>query len=264
MLTNYHTHTLWCDGKDTPETVVLSAIEKGFDAIGFSSHMAFPFCSSYVIDPKKGEAYADEIRALKIKYASRIKVHLGGEADYIPAITTPEKSRYQHLGLEYLIGSVHCTVAPSGEILWVDNTPDILMDGIKRLYGGDVKKFISEYFRLQREIVRDFDFDFLAHPDLIRKFNSKYPFFDESEKWYISELENTADAIAISGKKVEVNTGAISRGWMSDAYPSKNFRDILRDRGVKFILSSDAHTAQTIDCAFDRFGECENFVSLFD
>ena len=28
MKTNYHTHTTWCDGKDTPEAVVVAAIEK--------------------------------------------------------------------------------------------------------------------------------------------------------------------------------------------------------------------------------------------
>ena len=33
MKTNYHTHTTWCEGKDTPEAVVVAAIEKGFDAI---------------------------------------------------------------------------------------------------------------------------------------------------------------------------------------------------------------------------------------
>ena len=42
MKTNYHTHTIWCDGKDDPETVILSAIDKGFDEIGFSSHATYP------------------------------------------------------------------------------------------------------------------------------------------------------------------------------------------------------------------------------
>ena len=41
-MTNYHTHTIWCDGADSPEKVVLSAIEKGFSEIGFSSHAMLP------------------------------------------------------------------------------------------------------------------------------------------------------------------------------------------------------------------------------
>ena len=42
MKANYHTHTTWCDGKDSPEAVVLAAIGKGFAAIGFSSHAMLP------------------------------------------------------------------------------------------------------------------------------------------------------------------------------------------------------------------------------
>ena len=107
-----------------------------------------------------------------------------------------------------------------------------------------------------------FDFEILGHPDLVRKFNVKHPYFDENAGWYLKELEKTADAIAASGKIVEVNTGAISRGWLDDAYPSPSFRAMLRERGVRFILSSDSHAAETIDCAFDRFAGAEDYVDL--
>ena len=35
---NYHTHTTFCDGSASARRMVETAIEKGFDAIGFSSH----------------------------------------------------------------------------------------------------------------------------------------------------------------------------------------------------------------------------------
>ena len=95
----------------------------------------------------------------------------------------------------------------------------------------------------------------------MRKFNVKHPYFDETADWYRAELVKTAEAIAASGKIVEVNTGAISRGWIDDAYPSAEFRQLLRERGVRFILSSDAHAAEAIDCAFDRFGAAEDYVT---
>ena len=104
------------------------------------------------------------------------------------------------------------------------------------------------------------DFDVVGHLDLVRKFNTRHPYFDETAPWYLAELDRTADAVSASGKIAEVNTGAISRGWLDDAYPSAAFRDRLRARGVKFILSADAHAADAIDCAFDRFGDCEVFL----
>ena len=41
-LQNLHQHTTFCDGKNTPEEIVLEAIKKGFGAIGFSGHCHMP------------------------------------------------------------------------------------------------------------------------------------------------------------------------------------------------------------------------------
>jgi histidinol-phosphatase (PHP family) len=258
---NFHTHTTWCDGSDTPEDVVLSAIGKGFSAIGFSSHMSFPGAHDWELDPDDADAYVLEIRALRSRYASQIRVYCGGEADYVRGETTPEKSRYAAMELDYLIGSLHKVIAPDGGGVWVDSSPEALAEGIRNHFGGDVRAYICAYFEQQREML-GFDFDVLGHADLVRKFNVKHPYFDERERWYLDELEKTAEAIALSGKIVEVNTGAISRLWLDDAYPSATFRGILRELGVSFILSSDSHAAGTIDCAFDRFSGAEKYVDF--
>ncbi len=259
--TNFHTHTTWCDGKDSPENVIIAAIEKDFSAIGFSSHMAFPISNEWVIHPDKAIAYASEVRALQKKYAGKIEIYLGCEADYLPGVTTPEYSRYKTICPDYIIGSVHSVIGPGGKEMMVDFSPENLMEGIDSIFGGNVENFVKTYFRQQREMLK-FDFDVLGHPDLLRKFNDSLHYIDESSLWYRRELEKTADAIAQSGKIVEVNTGAISRGWMNEAYPSGRFRDMLRERGVKFILNSDSHSADAIDCAFERFQDEEDFLDF--
>ena len=38
MLYNYHTHTNYCDGKNTAEEIVKKAIELGLSELGFSGH----------------------------------------------------------------------------------------------------------------------------------------------------------------------------------------------------------------------------------
>jgi histidinol-phosphatase (PHP family) len=255
---NYHTHTVWCDGKDTPEDMVLSAIDKGFELIGFSSHMAFPMAEDWQLNPSKIGEYVNQINALRKKYAGKIEILCGAEADYVRGQTTPEKARYAAYGIEYLIGSLHSVVASDGSCVAVDASVAELQEGIAEHFNGDAKAFVCSYFEQQREMLR-YDFDILGHPDLVRKFNGKHPYFDEDAKWYIQELEKTAEAIAGVGKIVEVNTGAISRGWLDDAYPSALFRSMLRGRGVRFILSSDAHNADSLDCAFDRFADAEVF-----
>ncbi len=260
---NYHTHSTWCDGADDPETVVLAAIRKGFSEIGFSSHAMLPQDDvDWVLTPAKAPRYTAAIRTLGEKYSDRIRVLCGVEADYVPGGASPDRAVYAHLGLDYIIGSIHFVRAADGALVPVDHTPQLLADGIRDHFGGSAESFIRTYFSQQRDMAAKFDFDVIGHPDLCRKFNVKHPYFDENAIWYQQELHATADAFAASGKMVEVNTGAISRGWLDDAYPSARFRSLLRERGVRFILSSDAHAAETIDCAFERFAGAEKYAEL--
>ena len=262
MKTNYHTHTVWCDGKNTVEEMILSAVEKGFGVIGFSSHSTYPDDNACTVTCEKLPAYFAEVRSMSAKYADRIKVLCGVEADYIPGTTDPDRSRYLKFSPDYIIGSIHYVVASDGVRVPVDHTPELLADGIVAHFGGSAESFVRAYFAQEREMVGRFDFDIVGHADLCRKFNAKHPYFNEDSSWYLEELEKTADAIAESGKMVEVNTGAISRGWLDDAYPSAEFRAMLRERNVKFVLNSDSHAVDTIDCAFARFALAENFFDF--
>ena len=258
--TNFHTHTVWCDGKDSVENVILSAIDNGFDVIGFSSHSAYPDDSACTVPAASLPGYFSEVRELAARYSDCIRVLCGVEADYIPGITDPDRARYAQFAPDYIIGSVHYVIAPDGGRVPVDHAPELLSKGIAEHFNGDVRSYLQSYFAQEREMVRRFSFDVVGHPDLCRKFNVKHPYFDENAEWYLYELDLTASAIAESGKLVEVNTGAISRGWLNDAYPSVEFRSMLRRKGVKFILNSDSHSADTLDCAFDRFVAVEDFV----
>lgn len=243
MKANLHTHSTFCDGRDSPEDMVRAALAKGFDALGFSSH------SEMLKDPA---AYRDAIRALAEKYRDRIRIFCGIEADWpCPLDLSP---------YDYVIGSVHFLPGPSGARLAIDHSPEILAGILRDHFGGDGAALVRAYFATERAMLAAGRFDIVGHPDLVRKFNAKHPFFDEDAPWYRDELEQTADAIAACGKVVEVNTGAISRGWMDDAYPSPTFRRLLRARGVRFILSSDAHATEALDGAFDRFATVEDYA----
>lgn len=98
-LQNLHTHTTYADGKDTPEEVILKAIEKGFYSIGFSepSYMTYSKGFSGLVD--KTLEYKAEVENLKEKYKDRIKIFCGLEVDML---SNPDMSGY-----DYLIGSAH-------------------------------------------------------------------------------------------------------------------------------------------------------------
>ena len=80
MLANFHTHTVFCDGKNTPEEIVLSAIDKGFSAIGFSGHGYTDFDLRYCMKDTCG--YITEINRLKDKYKKLINDCREVKSDY--------------------------------------------------------------------------------------------------------------------------------------------------------------------------------------
>ena len=67
ILADFHTHTTYCDGKNTPEEMVRAAIAKGMTKIGFSGHSHTAFDESYCMSTEGTEAYRQEIAALKEK-----------------------------------------------------------------------------------------------------------------------------------------------------------------------------------------------------
>ena len=243
--------------------MIQAAVAKEFEVIGFSSHAMLPESDTdWVLTPEKAPRYMTEIRSLAEDFKDQIRVLGGVEADYVPGGATADRPTYAASSADYIIGSIPWGVAPDGTGVAVDGAPERLADGIRDHFSGSAEAFVRAYYQQQRDMVANFDFDVIGHLDLVRKFNVKHPYFDEKADWYREEIGKTAAEVAKSGKIAEVNTGAIARGWLDDAYPSKEFRQMLRERGVKFILSSDAHTAEGIDCAFDRFGEAEEYVQL--
>ena len=108
-----HMHTVFSDGKNTPEEMVLEAIRKGFDTVGISDH-----CYG---DPGGGMSLEDsvnyraEIARLKEKYAGQIRVLCGLEQDML----TKDFAEY-----DYTIGSVHWLTMPDGHHVSVDWTPE--------------------------------------------------------------------------------------------------------------------------------------------
>jgi histidinol-phosphatase (PHP family) len=251
LKTNYHTHTTFCDGKESAEDMAKTAFTKGFDILGFSGHSMYPFASVWHIAPRDFNKYTAVIHNLKEEYNGRMQILCGFEADYVPGLTIPRMSDYAPFNPDYLIGSVHYIMNENG-YFGADDNAEKLQAGIKRLFNGNAKEAVCTYFALQREMLQKGDFAIWGHPDVIRMQNWKLHFFDETESWYRSELVATANSAKHSGVIAEINTGAIARETMDDVYPSADFLSILHDTGVPVMINSDAHRGQDLDCAFDR------------
>lgn len=240
MIANFHTHTTFCDGKNTPEEVVLSAIQKGFSDIGFSGHGYTDFDLTYCI--KDMDAYIREINRLKEKYKNEIQVYTGIEED---AFCPVDRAKF-----DYILGSSH--------YLYVDEKYypiDCGYDGFKKcleLFRYDVVALAESYYSAFCEYIQRRKPDIIGHFDLITKYEEMDdPLFLQNEKYNAVAEKYVAEA-AKSGCVFELNTGAIARGLRTSPYPSENLLHILKELDADIILSSDSHQADTVDFYFEE------------
>ena len=249
--TNFHTHSTYCDGKNTIEENVISAIEKNIEVLGFSSHSFYPFSYEENMKAEKFPLYCEEIRTLQKKYEGKITLKVGFEADYVSGITFPKFKNYEAFNPDFLIGSVHYVFNKDG-IIPVDYSAESLKESLEKYYKGKEGQFVLDYFEMEKEMLRCGDFTFVGHPDLVRKFNGKLCFFDENESWYKEAVKSLAREIARSGVAAEINTGGITRAKMTSPYPNEYFLSLLHEYNVPIFINSDAHSSAQLDGAFDQ------------
>ena len=237
-LSNFHTHSTFCDGKNTPEEIVLTAIQKGFSAIGFSGHGYTPFDLRYCT--KDMEGYIREVERVKDKYAGQIEIYLGAEED---AFCPVDRSRFS-----YLIGSSHYYLV-EGKYLPIDSGLDYFKACLDA-FANDTRKMADTYYRQFCDYILRRKPDIIGHFDLITKFDECHTPYFLDDPQYEAIAETYLLKAMQSGSIFEVNTGAISRGYRKTVYPGEQLLYLLKREDAKLILSSDSHAAETIDFYF--------------
>ena len=246
---NYHTHTIYCDGKDPPEERVLKAIELGCPELGFSGHSYTSYDESYCMSKNNTAKYLDEIKMLKAEHADKIKIYTGIEYDYFSEESTD--------AFDYVIGAVHA-VLKNGEYLAVDLSLDDLTKSIDKHYGGDALAFAEDYFTLVGNLYEKTRCNVIAHFDLLTKFNEIKPVFDTSCERYRKAALSALYKLKDAPVAFEINTGAISRGYRTTPYPEDFIIKEIKKLGKKIIINSDCHDKENLICGFDKFSHlCE-------
>ena len=246
ILQDLHTHTTYCDGKNTPEEMVLAAIDKGLSRIGFSGHGYTFFDETYCMSIPNVIKYMAEINALKEKYKGKISIRCGVEQDYY--------SNFSRMGFDYVIGSVHY-IKIGEEYIPVDESAEILTAAAEKHFGGDIYALAEEYFRTAGDVLAKTGGDIIGHFDLISKFNEDGRLFDESHPRYVKAYTEAIDRLLPYGKPFEINMGAIARGYRTHPYPSKAQIEYIAAHGGSFILTGDTHAAENLCYEFEKWYE---------
>jgi histidinol-phosphatase (PHP family) len=249
QFSSLHTHTVFCDGKDDVETMCRAAYAKGLAAIGFSSHAPVGKTgleSSWNMKEDKLAAYMDEVRAARRRWEGKIAVYLGLEMDYIKGLRSALDRDIKGLDLDYLIGSVHYLIPHRGAPFTVDGPAEELEKGIIEGFGGDGEAMMNAYWDTVAEMLALGGIDIVGHLDLVKKSNKGRWFKTESSA-YMQRIKEVSQSISAAGLVVEVNTGGINRGYLTETYPSVPILRLLRHYNVPVMISADAHRADDLD-----------------
>ena len=233
---NLHCHTIFDDGADSPEAMVNAAMSAGLTSIGISAHSPVPGEAWCVSEEKEPEFWA-ELRRLREKYRGQIEVYCGLEYD--------SRSAQRFGGYDYVIASVH---ALSGTT--IDNTLEEARQVIEHYGSADAAA--CAYYEQCAELAGIAQADIVGHFDLLTKFDERYRLYDSGSRIYRDAAFAAMERLNAAGKIFEINTGAISRGYRSSPYPAPELLRHLKAIGGRITVSSDAHSAAAICCAFGK------------
>ena len=232
VLQNLHTHSHWCDGKNSVEEVIEQALVLGMDSVGFSAHSPMFYAPDHGMAEENVEKYVAEVRALQEKYQDQIAVFCGLELDlYSDTELSP---------FDYVIGSVHY-LKRNGKYVGFDRNLQTVREVIDTYFGGDGMRYAKAYYETLAELPERGKIDIVGHFDLITKHADSIKFFAEDSKLYRSYALEAVDALVGKIPFFEINTGAIARGYRKTPYPSAFLLKEIKRRGGSIIISSDCH-----------------------
>ncbi len=215
-----------------------AALAAGLREFGVSDHGPAYFfpgdhpCPGTQMALSELPAYVREAHELKARFADRIAVKVGLEADF--ALGREDDCRAMLAGqpFDYVLGSVH----------WVNGRS--IFDRT-RWTAEDAGETYSAYYELLIQAAGSGLFDILSHLTAVEAYGP--PISEElSDRLY----SRVAQAVAASGCVVEINTSGYRKLGGDEPFPNRKLLRLLVAAGVPLTFGSDAH--RPADVSFGR------------
>jgi putative hydrolase len=206
-----HTHTVFSHGKGTMEENVLAALDRGLSAVAVTDHGLSHF--AYGISKRELNDYLAEVDRLREKYAGRIRVLSGVEANIIGPNGEIDVPDWLDKRLDIVLMGFHRAARNANWINWfqfiIANGKAFTDAGKRRQQDRNTKAFIRA--------IENHRVDAITHPQYIARV-------------HVAEL---AEACARTGTLLEINNkhGDITPEELQTALSA----------GADFLVSSDAH-----------------------
>lgn len=253
FLSNAHTHTTFCDGKSTHQEMLEAAKQLGFVSLGFSGHGDQGFDHAYSMGQGRQKEYHKALRLMQAQQKEEgegPRLWVGLEQDG----ATPEALKELNKELfDYIIGSTHYLCPDyEGASVAVDGDPVLLTKYVERTFDGDWMEMVKTYYDDHVHMLLHDRPQIIGHFDLVRKNGGPGGLFDVDTPVYSRMALDALEKARASEAVLEVNTGAMARGYADTPYPSKALLGCWGELGGQITLTSDCHDARFLDHGYDR------------
>lgn len=241
ILSNYHSHCSFCDGRSSMEEFVRFAIAKGVRKYGFSSHAPLPFLTKWTMLEDDFADYEKEFYRLKEKYKNSIELYIGLEVDYIHGCSDIKNSFFNDKKLDYTIGSIHYLdkLNDENEYWTIDGGFEEFDNGLNLLYGGDIRLAAKKFFETTTLMIEKGGFDIVGHLDKITMHGLKYADFKPHDKWFADLVTQVFELIKSKNLILEINTKSFTEKGLT--FPHQHFFPLISEMGLRIVVNSDCH-----------------------
>jgi histidinol-phosphatase (PHP family) len=238
---DYHSHHLRCGhAAGQISDYIDSAIACGMREFGVSDHGPAYFQPGDHAFPGTQMArsevphYVREAFEQKAKYAGRIDVKVGLEADFIEGQESELTDILQSYSFDYVLGSVHY----------------VRRINIFKRTRWDTERAedtYADYYRVVQLAAASGLFDILSHLTAVESYGP--PVSDDLAKRLYPPV---AEAAAASGCIVEVNTSGYRKMEGDEPFPNRRMLRYLIAAGVPLTFGSDCHKPEEVGFGHDR------------
>ncbi len=240
MYSCIHTHSTFCDGKNSLDEMAKAAYEKGIKSLGFSAHSYVAY-DGFGMKAEAVPAYVEEIDRLKKLYSGTMDIICGCELDSLSDLDFGDGV------FKYYIGSAHFVTDENGISYPVDCSAEKLINGRDKGFCGDMRPMVEGYYKQFTSFIEKAKPNVIGHFDLIGKYNEDKSLFDSDAKWYKDITVDSIDAMLAVGAVFEMNLGKFARGYGKSPYPSTPLIEYIVSQNGKLIITTDAHKAEHLD-----------------
>ncbi len=259
---NFHSHTQFCDGRETMAVMAAEAVAQGMKHYGFTPHSPICVESSCNMASTDVEAYRKEFLRLKEMYKDVINLYFSMEIDFLGDKWGATHPFFKDIPLDYRLSSIHFVESPlTGEEIDIDGSPQGFAVKMAKYFDGDIRYVVDSFYARTLEMIEKGGFDIIGHFDKIGYNASTFSPGIEDEVWYRQHICDVIDALSGSGIVAEINTKAVLppvgatpekvAAYVPRLFPSPESIRMLVRAGIPVVVNSDAHYSSRIRAGRD-------------